>query len=224
MTTAEQLTFPLPHRPALGQADFLVAPPNEAAVALVDAWPDWPGPALALVGPPGSGKSHLAQVWAQRAGARTLDPLDLYVDFELGDEPPAVLVEDADRGVDETALFHLYNVVREQRGHLMLTGREAPARWPVALPDLRSRLATVPVADMGMPDDRLLAAVLVKQFADRQLRVAPPVISYLVTHMDRSFDAARRLVAALDEASLREGRSITRPLANRILGQVRDAG
>jgi chromosomal replication initiation ATPase DnaA len=227
MTAPAQLALPLGHRPAFGRADFLVAPSNAAAVAWLDRWPDWPGPALALHGPSGCGKSHLAQVWRARAGARLLRPSML-----AGAEPPglldgarACLIDpegDGDRpaGLDERALLHLYNHLVELGGHLLLTARHPPAGWRLMLPDLRSRLCAAPAVAVGAPDDGLIAAVLVKLFADRQLAVGADVIGYLQTHMERSFEAARRVVAALDEAALAARRRVTVPLARQVLASL----
>ncbi|MGF1606742.1 MAG: hypothetical protein ACFB22_10430 [Rhodothalassiaceae bacterium] len=212
-----QLPLAFAHRPALSQADFLIAPPNEQAVRLINAWPDWPGHALALIGPPGSGKSHLAGIWRAHAQALEMDPLALHLDIADSQDVPAVVVEDADRGMDETGLFHLYNLTQEMGGFMLLTGREAPSRWKIALPDLKSRLATVPTAALGAPDDRLLQAVLLKQFHERQLKVSAALLPYLVQHMERSFAAARQLVAALDRAALAEQRPINKALARRVL-------
>ncbi|MSP81672.1 MAG: DNA replication protein [Alphaproteobacteria bacterium] len=214
-----QLTFDLGHRPALGVADFLVAPCNEAAVAWLDRWPAWPGPALAIAGPPGCGKTHLVHAWLGRSGAPCIAAADLAGrdPFALMADRRAIAIEDADRGVDETALFHLLNVVAERRGTVVLTGRDSPARWAVRLADLRSRLAAAAVVSVAAPDDRLLAGVLAKQFADRQLKVADDVIAFLVPRMERSFAAARALVESLDRAALAERRPITVPFARLML-------
>jgi len=219
MTGPSQLTLGLPHRPALGREDFLVVPSNADAVAWLDRWPDWPATALALHGPAGSGKSHLAQVWRRRTGAA-----------EAGDsfDPPtlaasgAVVLDLADRAGprDERSLLHLYNLLTERRGHLLLVGREPPARWPVSLPDLSSRLATAPAVALLPPDDQLREAVMVKLFADRQLRVDAEVVSYLLQRLDRSFAAIGSIVAALDETALAERRPITVPLARAVLARL----
>ena len=222
MTTGpSQLVLGLSHRPALGRDDFLVASPNAEAVAWLDRWPDWPATALALYGPAGAGKSHLAQVWRRRSGAveaagqGPLDPPALAaagaVVLDLGDAPaPAV----------ERPVLHLYNLLAERRGHLLLVGREPPARWPVELPDLRSRLSTAPAVALLPPDDELRAAVMVKLFADRQIRVEAEVVSYLLQRLDRSFAAIGTAVAALDEAALAERRPITVPLARAVLARL----
>ncbi len=200
MTRSGQLALDLGHRPALEREDFLVSPCNENAVAWIDRWPDWPGPALVIHGPAGCGKTHLARVWRQRSGATK-----------------GAVIENADRPGDDVALFHLYNQHAEQGGHLLLTANTPPARWSGRLPDLVSRLAAAPTVAIGPPDDTLIAQVLVKLFADRQLEVGAEVVSYLVTHMERSFAAARHLVGAADAAALAAKRPITVPLVRDVL-------
>jgi chromosomal replication initiation ATPase DnaA len=211
--SAPQFVLDLGHCPALGAEDFLVAPCNAAAVAWIDRWPDWPTPALVIHGPRGAGKSHLANVWRGRSGARP---------FAAGQEPDRaatapVLIEDADQRADEEALLHLYNLVAANRTTLLITAHQPPARWSIALPDLRSRLVAAPAVAIEPPDDALLGAVLAKQFRDRQLAVAEGVIQYAVARMERTFGAARALVDALDRAALAEQRAITVPLARRVL-------
>jgi chromosomal replication initiation ATPase DnaA len=224
---ATQLPLDLGPRPALGREDFLLADCNAAAVAWIDRWPDWPGGGLAIHGPAGSGKSHLAAVWRRQSGA-----LSIAVD-ELGTaEPPRLLGEaracvidglyDTSARPDERRLLHLYNLLRERGGHLLLTAQAPPARWPVVLPDLRSRLGALPAVEIGAPDDALLSAVLVKLFADRQLAVGTDVVAYLAPRMERSFAAARRIVDALDREALAAHRRIALPLARDVL--ARDPG
>jgi DnaA regulatory inactivator Hda len=214
-----QLALDLEHRPALGAADFLVADANAAAVAWLDRWPDWPAAVLVVHGPPGCGKTHLTRAWQARSEAVVLARQDLALDA-----PPqatALAVDGADAvagdAAAEESLLHLVNAIGEARGHLLLTARSAPAQWGVGLADLRSRLLAAPTAAIGAPDDALLAAVLVKLFADRQLRVSAALIEFVLPRMERSLDAARRLVAALDTAALVEGRAVTVPLARRVL-------
>lgn len=219
-----QLVLDLPSRPAHGRDAFFVSPANELALAQVDSWPDWPLGRLAVAGPQASGKTHLAHVWAARAEARVLAAPDLAA-LDLGGVPAgaALVVEDADRAGGDAAveevLFHLCNRLAAGGGSLLLTGREPPARWPLALPDLASRLRAAPVARLEPPDDALLAAVLVKLFADRQLAVGPELVHYLVARMDRSFAAAAALVEALDRAGLARHRPITPRLAGEVLGR-----
>jgi chromosomal replication initiation ATPase DnaA len=203
MTRSEQLTLDLGHRPSLGREDFLVALCNQDAVTWVDRWPEWPGPALVIHGPAGCGKTHLAQVWRQRSGAME-----------------SSVFEDADRRDDDVALFHLFNRHAEKGRHLLLTARTPPARWPGRLPDLVSRLAASPTVAIGPPDDTLITQVLVKLFADRQLEIGAGVVPYLVTHMERSFAAARRLVAATDVAALAAKRPVTVPLVRGVLAEL----
>jgi chromosomal replication initiation ATPase DnaA len=219
---ARQLVFELGHRPASGRDDFLVAPSNEAAVALIDAWPDWPDRIVALSGPAGSGKTHLAEVWRMASDAVSLAPAAL-PDADIPDlvDRRAIILEDLVllSAEGERALFHLVNLVRAEGAFLLITSREALARLPLSLPDLTSRLKAVPQVELGAPDDALLSGVLVKLFDDRQLRVTPAVISYLASRIERSVDAARQAVAELDTASLSGKRPITVPLAAEILGR-----
>lgn len=218
-----QLTLNLGHRPALGREDFLVTPANELAVAWIDRWPDWPGGSLCLHGPSGSGKSHLLQVWRQASGAVELAAvaLDRAEPPELLGDARHCAVDDAERAAAapsaEQCLLHLYNLVRERGGHLLLTGERPPARWPVALPDLRSRLVTLPAVALQPPDDALIEALLVKLFADRQLRVGQDVVGFLLTRMERSFAEARDLVAAIDAAALAAQREVGISLVREVL-------
>lgn len=224
MSRPAQIPLDLGHRPALGREDFLVMPSNALAVEIVDGWPDWPAPAIALCGPPGSGKSHLCQVWRATSGAAEVtaaalsksEPPDL-----IGEATCCVLddIEQAVAGDQELQrrLFHLYNMMRERRGHLLVAGRSAPARWDIALPDLKSRLSTLQVFELGAPDDQLIEAVVVKMFADRQLKVGPEVLRYILPRMERSFESARELVKAIDSYSLQKQRDITIPLVRDVL-------
>jgi DnaA regulatory inactivator Hda len=217
-----QIPLDLSHRPAMGAADFLVAPCNRAAVALLDRWPAWPGPALVIHGPEGCGKTHLTHVWRARSGAAAIPRQALMPDAvpALLGAARAAVVEDVDRGVDERALLHLHNVLAEDGGHLLLTARRSPAEWGVALPDLASRLAAAMRVAVDGPDDALIGAVLVKHFADRQLAVEPAVITFLLARMERSFASARAVVAALDSAALAAKRRITVPLAREVLRRL----
>ena len=213
-----QRTFDWGVRPALGREDFLVAPCNEAAVAWLDRWPDWPGPALVIHGPPGSGKSHLAEVWCRRSGAEMLPAAWLSeAALEAGHAPPALVIDGLDGPLDERSLLHTYNAIAERGIHLLLTARTPPARWPLALPDLASRLRLAPAAALGLPDDALLGALMLKLFADRQITVAPEVPAYVVPRIERTFEAVARLVDRLDRAALAEGRAVTVPLVRTVL-------
>lgn len=217
---SRQLPLDLPVVERRGREDWIVSPCNRAASDMVDRWPDWPSDVVVLVGPVGSGKSHLAQVFVEVAGAVAVTAAD------LGRHDPlalaargAVVLEDAGVGIDERALFHLLNAVRQAGGRLLITAREAPGAWGVVLPDLVSRLrAATPVA-MAEPDDHLLEALLAKLFADRQTTVDPAVLGYVARRMERSFATAVRLVEAIDRSALVAKGPITRAVAARVLEQ-----
>jgi len=218
-----QFTFDFPHRPAFGGADFLVAPSNAEAVGWIDRWPAWPSPAFVVCGPPGCGKSHLAQVWRARSAARELEAATLRLAElleQLGDAE-AVVVDDAE-GAAEQPLLHLVNIMAERGGHLLLTAASPPAGWALRLADLRSRLLAGPAVGVEAPDDALLGAVLVKLFADRQLRISEDLIAYLLPRIERSFAAAQAMVAALDQAALADQRAVTVRLARDILSRERN--
>lgn len=220
----QQLVLALPHRQAQEAEDFLVSRSNTAAVDLVDSWPGWPLHAATVVGPAGAGKSHLANVWRARShasvvAARTLDETAVAA-FE---QQRTLVVEDIDRGIgSEQVLFHLLNLAREKSGSLLMTSRIAPGEMTIALPDLRSRLRAIPPVLIEPPDEALIRSVLVKLFSDRQLVVEPHVVSYLSLHMDRSMDAATRVVAVCDRLSLAMQRKVTRAVAAAALAAERE--
>ena len=226
---SSQLVLDFEHRPALGGEDFLVAPCNEKAVAWIDRWPDWTSPAMVLYGDGGCGKSHLAQVFQAKTKAVAISRAELMEKEPptLLGEAPACLLEDMDRAFEgydsdpiEEALLHLYNTVRENGATLLMTAATPPSRWLVSLRDLSSRLKTATAVEIGPPDDALLAAVLVKQFADRQLRIDGDVVAYVQPRIERSFAAIGRLVAGADSLALVEKRRITVPLVRRVLDEI----
>jgi chromosomal replication initiation ATPase DnaA len=219
MTRPRQLALALPHAESFAREDFLGGASNAAALRLIEQWPDWPDRVLALTGPEGAGKSHLAAIWADIAGARRvsarmLGEADLIAELATA----ALVVEDAGGEFDERALFHLINLVRQEEAHLLITARAAPATWGVALPDLSSRLRAIPVVALDPPDDALLRAVMVKLFADRQLAVDESLIAYLASRIERSFAGARAAVDGLDREALRQQRPVTRALAAEVIG------
>ncbi len=214
-----QLALALPHAESLSRDDFLEGPGNAAALALIDRWPDWPGRVVLLAGESGAGKSHLAAIWAARAGARLAAAGALTAAAVPGAlATGAVAVEDLAPGdFDERALFHLLNLAREEGADVLLTARTAPASWRVALGDLRSRLRAIPVLTLAAPDDPLLRALIVKLCADRQMIVDDSLVSYLASRIERSAAAVREAVARLDTEALRRGRPVTRALAAELL-------
>ncbi len=217
----EQLSFPLPVREALGRDDFFVSPANAEAVAMIEGWDSWPSRKLILIGPHGAGKTHLAHVWAALSGARIISASQL-----AGADIPnlatgPVAIEDAD-GIAgnrtlEDALFHLHNLTLAEGNSLLLTAATPANRWPLALPDLASRMQGTPYTTLREPDDALLTAILMKLMADRQLSPSASVLSYLTRRIDRSFEAAREVVERLDAMALSSGRPITRALAAKLL-------
>lgn len=225
---ATQLGLDLPVRPALGRDDFLVAPSNAVALAMLDDWRNWANHKLALTGPEGAGKTHLTHVWADATGARIVAAAALAdTDVEALARTP-VAVEDVEQIADnadaQTAMFHLHNLMAAAAQPLLMTGGPAPRHWALGLPDLQSRVDAAGHARVEAPDDTLLAAVLVKLFADRQLTPKPDVIPFLLLRMDRSFAAARDIVHALDTSSLAQKRAITRAFAADVLDKQTPSG
>jgi chromosomal replication initiation ATPase DnaA len=213
------LAFALPHAESLTRDNFLAGPANAAGVALIESWPEWPARTMLLAGPEGSGKSHLAAVWAEQAGARstmahTLSTATVPAALATG----ALVVEDLrPSDFDERALFHLLNLAREDEAYVLITARTPPSAIEVELRDLRSRLRALPVVSLAEPDDLLLRALIVKFCADRQLAVDESVVGYLATRIERSYAAARQAVEQLDREALRLGRPVTRALAAELL-------
>ncbi len=195
----------------------MISASNSQATRALDAWPRWPGGVLALVGPEGVGKSHMALTWAKASGAR-LVPSKGRVDYAALAGAP-VLYEDADRhpAGREEALFHLINMAAQPGGGLLITARTPPSAWPAALADLRSRLNALLVAQIDEPDDAVLESVLRKFFRERNIRPTDDVIPYLLRRIERSVPKAREIVVRLDEAADAEGRAISRALARQIL-------
>lgn len=216
-----QLAFDLPAQTAWRREDFFVSPGNALALTALDAWQGWPGAKMVLAGPSGAGKTHLAHIWANATKA-TIIAASALGDTDLpGLATTPVCAEDAESIAGnpqaEEALFHLHNLMAERKLPLLITAATPPRDWGVQLPDLASRLQAAPLTRLAAPDDALLSAVLIKLFADRQITVPPNLIPYLVSHMDRSFQAARELVVALDARSLSVGRAITRQMAAEVL-------
>ncbi len=220
---AAQLPLDLPLHTALGRADFAVSGANRAAMTLIEGWQSWPGGKLVLFGPEGSGKTHLASVWAEMSDAQIIAATDLH---EI-DTAANIVVEDvpaiAGNAVLEEALFHLHNRTLAAGGRLLMTGQASPSAWPMALQDLASRIQGTLSVALETPDEDLLSYVLVKLFADRQLTPSPSTITTLTLHMDRSFAEAGRLVAEMDRRAMAERRKITADLAREVLGVRRQS-
>ncbi len=224
---SRQLAFPIDGRETFRRGDFFVSPANAEALAAIDGWRDWPGGMLLLVGPEGAGKTHLARIWAEAAGADLVAGADLaepaVPDLAALD---ALVVEHADEVAGdparEAALFHLYNLGRERGLALLLTARTPPRDWGLSLADLESRMQSLALARLAPPDDALLSAVLLKLFADRQVQVTPTLVPFLVARMERSIAAARRIVAELDRRALARGGPITRADATILFAEPLD--
>ena len=214
-----QLAFALPHAESLTRDNFLEGPANQAGLALIESWPDWPNRIMLLVGPEGSGKSHLAVIWAEQAGARSIPAHALTPNAVPGAlATGALVVEDLKPGdFDERAMFHLINLAREDEASILMTARIAPSAFQVELRDLRSRLRAVPTVPLLAPDDLLFRSLIVKFCTDRQLSIDEAVVSYLTSRIERSYAAARQAVDLLDTEALRLGRPVTRALAAELL-------
>ena len=215
---ARQLLLDLARAPSFTADEFLTSSCNESAHDAIMRWPDWPDRALLLLGPAGSGKSHLAAIWAERAQARSVD-----LSAMTADEPAcgAIVLEDCDRRrCDEDAFFHFLNALRGQGGSLLMTAREGVGRWTIRTPDLLSRLRLAPAATIAPPDPALIRAVIVKLFADRQIAIEEEVVSYAARHCEQSFAAVNRFVALADETAMAARRRITRPLAAAIMSDI----
>jgi chromosomal replication initiation ATPase DnaA len=210
---ARQLRLNLRRPPSYARDEFVHGASNAQAAAAVEAWPRWHGGCLAMVGPEGAGKTHLARAWAAEADAASLDRVS--PDIAAADGRP-VLLEDVDRGVDGEALFHLINLAGRPGGGLLLTARTVPTAWPAALPDLRSRLNALPVALIEEPDDQVLEGVLRRFFSERSIRPPDNVYPYLLRRMERSISGAQEIVRLLDEAGNGEFKPVSRMLAQRI--------
>ncbi len=214
-----QLAFALPHAESLTRDNFLEGPANTAGLALVQSWPEWPSRIMLLVGPEGSGKSHLAAIWAEQSGARSISAHALTAASVPGAlVTGALVVEDLNApDFDERALFHLMNLAREDGAFALITARLPPSTFQIELRDLRSRLRAVPTVALLPPDDQLLRALIIKFCTDRQMAADESVVGYLATRIERSYAAARRAVELLDTEALRQGRPVTRALAAELL-------
>jgi chromosomal replication initiation ATPase DnaA len=218
-----QIPLDLSHRPGHSRDELVVSDANRQAVALIDGWPDWPAALVVLAGPAGSGKSHLASIWAAGADAVFVDPARIEEWMEGAPLTHPVVIDDADTGLDEQGLFHLINAARAAGTHILLTSRRFPSAWGVRLPDLASRLKAAATVEILEPDDHLLAAVVTKLFADRQVEVEPHVVQFLVRRIERSLSTAIDVVDRLDRMALEQKSRITRALAAQAINAM-DSG
>lgn len=217
---SQQLAFDLPVRPSLDRGDYFVSPSNAMALALIEDWPNWPQSKHVLYGPTGCGKTHLTHVWAAQSGAQIVSGVEL-ADTDISKlGQAAVAVEDlhliTDHPEAQTALFHLHNIMQSQGAPLLMTGTGRPQVWGITLPDLLSRIQGARTAHLEEPDDQLFLSLLAKLFADRQLVPTPDVLSFLVTRIDRSYEAARSIVRDIDRLALEQKRPITRAFVSRL--------
>ncbi|BCH33764.1 hypothetical protein MesoLjLc_56940 [Mesorhizobium sp. L-8-10] len=216
-----QLPLDLAHAEGRSRDDLVVSVANRDAVSLIDRWPDWPSPVVVLAGPAGSGKSHLGAIWCEMADARHVGCGDIGGEAVDAASSGPVFIDDADSGpLDENGLFHLINAVRGAGTHLLLTARRFPAAWGVRLPDLASRLKAAATVEIREPDDVLLAGVITKLFADRQVEVEPHVVQYVVRRIERSLSTAIRVVQRLDRVALEQKSRITRAMAAEIISAM----
>ena len=213
-----QLLLALEHAESFAREDFLEGPSNVTALTLVESWPDWPSRIMALTGPEGAGKSHLASIWAETSGARRMSARHLTeTEVPAALATGALVLEDLEPGAfDERALFHLINLTREEQAFVLVTGREPSANFGVSIPDLSSRLRAIPAVALQPPSDALLRLVMVKLAADRQIALDESVVAFLANRIERSFAAVRAAVARLDEESMRRQRPVTRALASEL--------
>ncbi len=221
---SRQLAFDLPHRPAMGLRDFYVSQANASAVRDIEGWREWPHAKMILVGPEGSGKTHLTHVWEGLSGAQICAAETLAQNAEHMSQATALALEDADRiagdRAAETALFHVHNALALRQAPLLITARARPSRWGLELPDLASRMAQAAQTHLDPPDDHLFAAVVVKLADDRQMRLTPTILAYVIPRLERSFGAAQRFVASLDARALADQRPPTRGMAKKVLAEL----
>ena len=225
MIADRQLTMEFEHRSSQSGEDFLVADCNNEAIDWIDTWPNWPAPALVIVGAAGAGKSHLAAVFAAHSGAQFINANEFSsIAFDIAND---LIIEDVDRILSlelEQPLLHVYNAAKEASHRILMTAATPPARWGIALPDLRSRMNATISVGIGPPEDTLIRALLVKMFADRQVQVSSDVITYAASRMERSFLAARQIVDHADRLALATKKKITVPLIKQVLENLENTG
>jgi DnaA regulatory inactivator Hda len=221
MTQAQQLLLELPLKPNYSKTDFVESSCNGEAIQWIERWPDWPVKMIAIFGETGCGKTHLAHIWQEKAQAKYLTPSDIHQlsPLEATQDTSAIVLDDVDLIVNEKSsqdwLFHFYNLMKEDQKDLLLCCQTPPTQWPVSLPDLKSRLATVMSIAVNPPDEEALKAVLFKLCSERGMTLSADVGEYILRRVERSFDSIRSLVATLDQHTLSQHRQLT-------LGLVRE--
>ncbi|MEM7650866.1 MAG: DnaA/Hda family protein [Pseudomonadota bacterium] len=223
---AHQIPLDLSMRPTLGRDDFHIGPSNQDAITWIDRWPDWPAPLLIISGPAASGKSHIAAVWQEKSEAVSINPETLLTQTaeEIAGQGASLVLDGLDLWIGdreaETTLFHLYNIFKEEQRSFLVTSRMNPAQSDFVIADLASRFRAAPVATIKPPDDMLLGSVLIKLFSDRQLSIGNEVLSYILPRMERSFVAAKDIVANADKLAYSQKRKISIPLMRRVLSEM----
>ncbi len=216
-----QFTLDLVRPADTSPSAFARAPANEAAMRLVEQWPDWPAPVVCIAGPAHAGKSHLAVIWAERAGAKAVHLADLSIaQIEGGLARPLWVNRTGDEAFDEGALLHAVNMTREEGSTMLLTARKAPSKWKVALPDLASRLNAVPIAEIGPPDEVLIEAILTKRLTDLGVEAEPATLRFLLARMERSYRAVHLVAGALGRRTLAAQQRATVPIAAEVLEEI----
>ena len=219
MSETAQIAFQFSPQPYLGREDFMVSSCNFEAFQTIDSWPNWPFFAICLYGPKGCGKTHLSRIFSDKISVLThypykipsinADKINLEKPFELFKQHRCLIIEDLTPNINQEAMFHLYNLYRNEGGNILFTSEQAPARMNFSLADLQSRLNIVPSIEIGEPDDEMLSALILKLFNDRQLLVSPEIITYMLQNMQRSFEFCNKLVAEIDNISLARKRAIS---------------
>ena len=223
--TSSQLPFDLVHETAVQREDLIESPANATAINMIDAWPNWPGQLTILAGPVGSGKSHIGSVWQELSQATKTQSSNLNSELSelisIAENGGNILLEDAgENSLDETALFHLFNAVKQGGSYCLVTARTWPTQWNVTLPDLASRLKAAQLIELQEPDDMLLKLVMMKLFSDRQVSVDEKVLDYCVVRMERSLASAANLVAEIDAEALSRKTSVSKATAASALSKL----
>lgn len=218
----KQLPIDFAHKVFYERQDFMIAKSNIEAIKLVDSWPNWMNFAVCIYGHEGCGKTHLAHIFTENVYRKTNLPYKIpmvkaqYIRLDnvhkLFEENKCLVVENLNEDINEEAIFHLYNLYRNEGGFILFTSLQAPARMDFKLPDLQSRLNSMPAVEIKEPDSELLSAVIIKLFNDRQINISPEIISYISNNAQRSFAYIKKLVAEADSISISRKRAVSVPI------------